>query len=493
MPAVDRERPAAGGLKGEVSIAGSADRVFRLIRDRGIQFVDLKLTDLPGSWQHISRPISAFDEDAFIDGLGFDGSSIRGFQKINESDMLLMPDPETAFVDPAARIPTLSLVCDVADPMTRQPYERDPRGVARKAEAYLKASGIADRAFFGPEIEFFLFSDVRYGSAVNGSFYSIDSGEGIWNTGREEPGGNLAYKIRHKEGYFPVPPSDSLMDVRNEIVLKLMEAGIPIEIHHHEVATAGQCEIDMRFDTLLQMGDNCMKYKHVIRNVAKGLGLTAVFMPKPMYGDNGSGMHVHQSLWKGDQPLFYEAGKYAGLSDMARHYIGGLIAHAPALLAFCAPSTNSYKRLVPGFEAPVNLVYSQRNRSACVRIPMYSENPKAKRIEFRCPDPAANPYLAFAALLMAGLDGIKRGIEPPAPVDADLYELPQAELAKIKTVPGSLEEALHALEADHEFLLDGRVFTTGLLDTYVQYKMTREVQPVNMRPHPHEFFLYCDI
>lgn len=469
------------------------DRVFGLIQDKGIQFIDLKLVDLPGMWQHITRPVSACDVEAFEEGLGFDGSSIRGFQKINESDMLLLPDAETAFIDPAAKIPTLSLICDIMDPMTRKPYARDPRGVARKAEAYLQSTGLADQAFFGPEIEFFLFSDLRYGAGVNGSFYSVDSPEGIWNSGREEAGGNLGYKIRHKEGYFPVPPSDSLLDVRNEIVLKLMEAGIPIEIHHHEVATAGQCEIDMRFGTLLQMGDNCMKYKHVIRNVAKGFGLTAVFMPKPMYGDNGSGMHVHQSLWKDGRPLFHEAGNYAGLSDMARHYIGGLIAHAPALLAFCAPSTNSYKRLVPGFEAPVNLVYSRANRSACVRIPMYSDSPKAKRIEFRCPDPAANPYLAFAALLMAGLDGVKRGIEPPAPVDADLYEMSKAELAKIKTVPGSLSEALQALEHDNEFLLEGGVFTSGLIETYVDYKMTREVQPVNMRPHPYEFFLYSDI
>jgi len=444
-------------------------------------------------WQHISRPVSAFDEDSFVSGLGFDGSSIRGFQKINESDMLLMPDPDTAFVDPAVKAPTLSLICDVADPMTQKPYDRDPRGVARKAEAYLQQSAVADQAFFGPEIEFFLFSDLRFGNSVHESFYAIDSPEGIWNSGRVEAGGNLGYKIRHKEGYFPVPPSDTLMDVRNEIVLKLMEAGIPIEIHHHEVATAGQCEIDMHFGTLLQMADSCMKYKHIIRNVAKGFGLTAVFMPKPMYGDNGSGMHVHQSLWKDGRPLFHDGAKYAGLSDMARHYVGGLIAHAPALLAFCAPSTNSYKRLVPGFEAPVNLVYSQRNRSACVRIPMYSDNPKAKRIEFRCPDPAANPYLAFAALLMAGLDGIRRGIEPPAPVDADLYEMPKAELAKIKKVPGSLAEALHALERDQEFLLEGGVFTTGLVETYLEYKTTREVQPVNMRPHPYEFHLYADI
>jgi glutamine synthetase len=467
--------------------------VLRLIKEKGIQFVDLKLTDLPGMWQHMSRPVSAFDDDVFAEGFGFDGSSIRGFQKINESDMLLMPDASTAFVDPAAKAPTLSLTCDVYDPLTRKPYERDPRSIARKAEGYLRQSGLADTAYFGPEIEFFLFDDVRYAASVNESFYSIDSREGIWNTGRDEPGGNLGYKIRHKEGYFPVPPSDSLMDVRNEIVLALMEAGVAIEIHHHEVATAGQCEIDMRFDTLLSMADKCMKYKHIIRNVAHSHGLTAIFMPKPLYGDNGSGMHVHQSLWKDGKPLFYEKGKYAGLSDTARHYVGGLIAHAAALMAFCAPTTNSYKRLVPGFEAPVNLVYSQRNRSACVRIPMYSDNPKAKRIEFRCPDPSANPYLAFAALLMAGLDGVRRGIEPPAPVDEDLYELSKSELAKIKTVPGSLAESLNALEDDHAFLLEGGVFSASLIETYVDYKRTREVQPMNMRPHPYEFHLYSDI
>ena len=479
--------------RGAVPIAGGAEPVLQLIREKGIQFVDLKLTDLPGSWQHMTRPVSAFDEEIFSEGFGFDGSSIRGFQKINESDMLLMPDPSSAFVDPAAKAPTVSLTCDVYDPLTRTPYGRDPRVVARRAEAFLRETGLADTAYFGPEIEFFLFDDVRYGASTNGAFYSVDSREGIWNTGREEQGGNPGYKIRHKEGYFPVPPSDSLVDVRNEIVLRLMESGVPIEIHHHEVATGGQCEIDMRFNTLVTMADNCMKYKHIIRNVARQFGLTAIFMPKPLYGDNGSGMHVHQSLWKAGQPLFYERGKYAGLSDMARHYVGGLIAHAGALMAFCAPTTNSYKRLVPGFEAPVNLVYSQRNRSACVRIPMYSDNPKAKRIEFRCPDPSANPYLAFAALLMAGIDGMRREIEPPAPIDADLYDLPKDELAKIRTVPGSLGEALAGLEADHEFLLAGGVFSSQLIETYVDYKRTRELQPVTMRPHPYEFHLYSDI
>jgi glutamine synthetase len=467
--------------------------VLRLIRDKGIQFVDLKFVDLPGMWQHMTIPAAVFGAGDFEDGVGFDGSSIRGFQKINESDMLLKPDPATAFVDPACRLPTLSLICDVQDPVTGAAYPRDPRGLARRAEAFLQASGIADQAFFGPEIEFFLFKDVRYDNSVHGCFYTVDSPEAIWNSGRSEEGGNPGYKIRHKEGYFPVPPSDTLVDVRGEIVLRLMDAGVPVELHHHEVATAGQCEIDMRFGTLLQMADHCLLYKHIVRNTARSLGLTANFMPKPLYGDNGSGMHVHQSLWKGGKPLFYEAGAYAGLSQLARHYIGGLIAHAPAVLAFAAPTTNSYKRLVPGFEAPVNLVYSQRNRSACVRIPMYSENPKAKRLEFRCPDASANPYLAFAAMLMAGLDGIRRGLEPPAPVDADLYELPKSELAKIRTVPGSLEESLQALEADHAFLLEGGVFTPGLIETYVEYKRTREVQPISMRPHPYEFHLYADI
>jgi glutamine synthetase len=478
---------------GAVSIAADVGALLQSVKERGIQFVDLKFTDLPGMWQHLSLPAAVLSEDDFRDGIGFDGSSIRGFQKINESDMLLVPDPGTAFVDPACRVPTLSLICDVRDPVTGDSYERDPRGVAQRAEEYLRRSGIADTAYFGPEIEFFLFSDVRYDNGVSGCFYSVDSPEAIWNSGRQEQGGNLGYKIRHKEGYFPVPPSDTLVDVRHEIVLKMIECGIPVEVHHHEVATAGQCEIDMRFGTLLQMADNSMKYKHVTRNVARSFGLTALFMPKPIYGDNGSGMHVHQSLWQGGQPLFYERGAYAGLSSLARHYIGGLIAHAGAILAFAAPTTNSYKRLVPGFEAPVNLVYSQRNRSACVRIPMYSDNPKAKRIEFRCPDPSANPYLAYAAMLMAGLDGVRRGLEPPAPIDEDLYELPAHEMAKIRTVPGSLGESLAALEADHGFLLEGGVFSESLIQTYIAFKRARELQPVSMRPHPYEFHLYADI
>lgn len=464
-----------------------------MIKEKGIQFVDLKFTDLPGMWQHMSIPAAVFGADEFTAGIGFDGSSIRGFQKINESDMLLRPDPTTAFVDEGCKLPTLSMICDIYDPLSGEPYLRDPRAVARKAEAFLESSGVADQAFFGPEIEFFLFSDVRYENSQQGSFYTVDSPEAAWNTGRSEAGGNLGYKLRNKEGYFPVPPSDSLMDVRGQIVLALMAAGIPIELHHHEVATAGQCEIDMRYSTLLAMADACMKYKYIVRMTARACGLTANFMPKPLYGDNGSGMHVHQSLWKGGRPLFHDAAGYAGLSATARHYVGGLIAHAASVLAFAAPTTNSYKRLVPGFEAPVNLVYSQRNRSVCVRIPMYSDHPKAKRIEFRCPDPAANPYLAFAAMLMAGLDGVRKGTEPPAPVDADIYELPKAELAKIRTVPGSLADALAALEEDHEYLLAGGVFSRGLIETYMDYKREREVQPVAMRPHPYEFQLYADI
>lgn len=478
--------------KGAVLIA-DASGVMQMIKDHGAKFVDVKFTDVPGSWQHFTVPADAFSEDAFEEGLGFDGSSIRGFQEINESDMLLFPDPKTAFIDPACAVPTLSLICNVVDPSSGKPYDRDPRYVAAKVEAHVRQMGIADQVFVGPEIEFFLFSDIRYGNASNGAFYEVDSPEAVWNTGRQETPGNLGYKIRHKEGYFPPPPADTLQDVRSEMVLRLKDVGIAVETHHHEVATAGQCEIDMRFGTLTTMADQSMLYKHVIRNVARKAGLAAIFMPKPLFGDNGSGMHVHQSLWKDGRPLFFDTKGYGGLSDLARHYVGGIIAHAPAVLAFAAPTTNSYKRLVPGFEAPVNLVYSKRNRSACVRIPMYSDNPKAKRIEFRCPDPSANPYLAFAAMVMAGLDGIRRGTEPPAPVDANIYELPAEELAKIATVPGSLGESLNALKADHGFLLEGGVFSEGLVQTYIKYKTDRELLPVSMRPHPYEFLLYGDV
>lgn len=456
-----------------------------------VQMVDLRFTDMPGTWQHFSIPVRQLDADLFTEGIGFDGSSIRGFKEIHESDMLLILDPGTAFIDPALEVPTLVIVCDVYDPLTRQPYSRDPRYVARKAEAYLKQTGIAQTSFWGPEAEFFLFNDVRYGGGVNSSFYYVDSVEGWWQSG-EDLKPNLGAQIAPKRGYFPVPPTDTQQDVRSRIVLALETAGVDVEVHHHEVATAGQAEIDMRFDTLLKMADNVMVYKYIVKNVARQNGLTATFMPKPLFGDNGSGMHVHQSLWDGSTNMFYDPSGYASLSYMAKYYIGGLLKHAPALLAIVAPTTNSYRRLVPGFEAPVNLAYSQRNRSAICRIPVYSKSPKAKRIEFRAPDPSANPYLTFAALLMAGLDGIQNRIDPGDPADKDLYELPPAEAKLIKQVPGSLEAVLKALEADHEFLLKGDVFTTDFLNAYIAYKYENEVDPIRMRPHPHEYTLYFD-
>ncbi|HEY0601650.1 MAG TPA: type I glutamate--ammonia ligase [Herpetosiphonaceae bacterium] len=468
-----------------------AKGVLQMIRDQGIQMVDVKFTDMPGTWQHFSLPAAMLSEDDFIEGLGFDGSSIRGFQVINESDMLVFPDPRTAIVDPACKVPTLSMVCDIRDPLTGQPYSRDPRYVAKKAEKYLHESGIADTAYFGPEAEFFLFSDIRFDQTANSAYYYIDSDEAAWNTGRNS-GPNHGYRPRHKEGYFPVPPTDALQDVRSQIVLKMIEAGIDVEVHHHEVATAGQCEIDMRFKPLVEMADQVMLYKYIVKTTARELGYTATFMPKPIFGDNGSGMHTHQSLWKNGDPLFFDESKYALLSDMARHYIGGILAHAPALLAICAPTTNSYRRLVPGFEAPINLVYSQRNRSAAVRIPTYSSSPKARRIEFRAPDPTCNPYLAFSAMLMAGLDGVKRRIEPPAPMDEDIYELSAAEKAHVKGTPASLSEALIALEEDHAFLLEGGVFTEDLIATYIDYKQSKEAVQLALRPHPYEFFMYYD-
>ncbi|HEY0736893.1 MAG TPA: type I glutamate--ammonia ligase [Herpetosiphonaceae bacterium] len=468
-----------------------AKGVLQMIRDQGIQMVDVKFTDMPGTWQHFSLPAAMLSEDDFMEGLGFDGSSIRGFQVINESDMLVFPDPRTAIVDPACKVPTLSMVCDIRDPLTGQPYSRDPRYVAKKAEKYLHESGIADTAYFGPEAEFFLFSDIRFDQTANSAYYYIDSDEAAWNTGKNS-GPNHGYRPRHKEGYFPVPPTDALQDVRSQIVLKMIEAGIDVEVHHHEVATAGQCEIDMRFKPLVEMADQVMLYKYIVKTTARELGYTATFMPKPIFGDNGSGMHTHQSLWKNGDPLFFDESKYALLSDMARHYIGGILAHAPALLAICAPTTNSYRRLVPGFEAPINLVYSQRNRSAAVRIPTYSSSPKARRIEFRAPDPTCNPYLAFSAMLMAGLDGVKRQIEPPAPMDEDIYELSAAEKAHVKGTPASLSEALIALEEDHAFLLEGGVFTEDLIATYIDYKQSREAVQLALRPHPYEFFMYYD-
>jgi len=473
------------------SKAGEVSRVLDLVRDRKIQVVDVKFCDLPGTWQHFSIPASALDEDVFREGLGFDGSSIRGFQAINESDMLLLPDPASAFVDPVLQVPTLSLTCDIYDPITLEPYSRDPRFIGFKAEEYLKTTGIATTSYWGPEAEFFIFNSVRFDQNAHEAYYHIDSEEGIWNSGRNGTP-NLGHRPRHKEGYFPVPPVDRLQDVRSKIMLAMIEAGIPIEVQHHEVGTAGQAEIDMRFGTLVQTADRLMTYKYVVKNVCHNHGLTATFMPKPLFGDNGSGMHVHQSLWKGDTPLFFDENGYALISEMARHYIGGLIAHAPALLALCAPTTNSYRRLVPGFEAPVNLMYSARNRSAICRIPMYSSNPKTKRVEFRAPDPSANPYLAFAAMLMAGLDGVQRKIEPPAPIDEDLYELHDERKASIKMVPGSLAESLTALENDQEFLLKGDVFTPDVLETWISMKRTKDVAPMDLRPHPYEFFLYYD-
>jgi len=465
--------------------------VIEFAREQGVKFVDYKFVDLVGTWQHFSTPISELEESVFEDGLGFDGSSIRGFQKIHESDMLLMPDPTTAIVDPVCKVPTLSILGNIKDPITGEMYTRDPRYVAQKAEKYLIASGIATTSYWGPEAEFFLFNDIRFDQNSHSGYYFVDAEEGIWNSGSNGKA-NLGYRPRTKEGYFPVPPLDRLQDVRSEMVLKMIESGIDVELHHHEVATAGQAEIDMRFDTLTRMGDKTLLYKYIVRNVAIEHGLTATFMPKPLFGDNGSGMHVHQSLWKDGSPLFFDANGYAKLSDTARWYVGGLLKHAPALLAFAAPTTNSYRRLVPGFEAPVNLMYSQRNRSAAVRIPMYSNSPKAKRIEFRCPDPTCNPYLAFSALLMAGLDGVVNKIEPQTPIDRDLYELEPEEAAKIKSTPGSLAEVLNSLEADHEFLLRGDVFTKDLIANYIAYKREREVDPMALRPHPYEFFLYYD-
>ena len=465
--------------------------VRKLAKDAGISIVDLKFVDLPGVWQHFSIPVENLEDDLFSEGIGFDGSSIRGFQMIQESDMLLIADPETAWVDPVLQVPTLSLVSNVLDPVTRQPYSRDPRYVAQKAENYLKSTGIADTSYWGPELEFYIFDDVRYDQTANCGYYYIDSAEGIWNSGRQE-NPNLGYKLRHKEGYFPVPPADALQDIRSEIILKMKQIGIPVEVHHHEVGTAGQGEIDMKFDTLTKMADNVMGYKYIIRNVSAKHRKTATFMPKPLFGDNGSGMHTHQSLWKDGKPLF-AGDQYAGLSQMALWYLGGLLKHAAALLAFCAPTTNSYRRLVPGYEAPVNLAYSRRNRSAACRIPMYSVNPKTKRVEFRPPDPSCNPYLAFAAQLLAGLDGIQNRIDPGEPIDKDLYDLEPEEAEKIQSTPGSLGEVLDALEKDHGWLVAGDVFTTDVIETWIRYKRERELAPVNLRPVPYEFYLYYDL
>ena len=470
----------------------NAAEVVKLAADQQVEIVDLRFCDLPGLMQHFSMPIHELTEEGIRDGYGFDGSSIRGFQEIHESDMILLPDTSTAVIDPFREHKTLNLNCFVHDPVTREPYTRDPRHIARKAEAYLKSTGIADTTYFGPEAEFFIFDDVRFSQDAHSAFYSVDSTEGIWNSGKDE-GPNLGYKPRHKQGYFPVPPMDHFQDLRSQMILTMEKVGIDIEVQHHEVGTAGQAEIDMRFDTLLRMADKLILYKYIVKSVALGAGYTATFMPKPLFQDNGSGMHVHQSLWQGSDPLFYEEGAYGGLSDVGRWYIGGLLAHARSILAFAAPTTNSYKRLVPGYEAPVNLVYSQRNRSAACRIPLYSPSPKAKRIEFRCPDPSSNPYLAFSAMLMAGLDGVANKIEPPNPVDQDLYELAPQELAKIAQVPSSLDEALNALETDQAYLVEGNVFTDDLIETWIEYKRLNEIDEVRLRPHPWEFMLYYDI
>lgn len=470
-------------------MAKTVSEVLALAKD--VKMIDIRFTDLPGQWQHFTVPAHRLTAELFEEGIPFDGSSIRGFQEIHESDMLLKPDPDTAFIDPVATISTLVITCDVYDPITLQPYQRDPRYVARKAEAYLKQTGIAETVFFGPEAEFFIFDNVRYSNNTFESFYYIDSAEGWWNSGRAD-GPNYGGQILPKRGYFPVPPTDTLQDVRSQIVMALEEAGVRMELHHHEVATAGQTELGMRFDTLTRTADNLLLYKYMAKNVARKNGKTVTFMPKPLFGDNGSGMHVHSSLWKGNTNVFYDAAGYAGLSDTAKYYIGGLLKHAPALLALTSPTTNSFRRLVPGFEAPVNLAYSQRNRSAICRIPV-TKSSKAKRVEFRAPDPSSNPYLCFAAILMAGLDGIQNRIDPGEPQDKDLYELPAEEKKLIKQVPGSLSDVLAALEADHDFLLKGDVFTSDLLEAYISYKKLNELDPVRLRPTPYEFSLYFDI
>jgi glutamine synthetase len=476
-------------------MAMTPGQALRLAQEHGARMVDLKFTDVFGMWQHFSVPLRSFDESVFKEGIGFDGSSIRGFQEINESDMLLIPDASTAVMDPFTADPTLSLVCDVTQPgVARTPYTRDPRYVARKAEAHLKKSGIADTAYFGPEAEFFVFEDVKFRSSQNEQWAVVDSDEGHWNSGRNGSA-NLGHRMRPKEGYFPVAPNDTLQDLRTRMVLTMEDCGIDVEAQHHEVGAGGQCEIDMRFDSLLRMADKVLMYKYIVKNVGRAAGKTVTFMPKPIFGDNGSGMHVHMSLWKDEKPLFADAAGYAGISEMARFFIGGLLTHAPAILALAAPTTNSYRRLVPGYEAPVNLAFSQRNRSAAVRIPMYSDSPKAKRVEFRPPDPTCNPYLTFSALLMAGLDGIRREILPEkhgfGPIDCNIYEMPAEEKRDIKSVPGSLDDALTALEGDHEFLLEDDVFTSDLLEKYIEIKRAQAAE-VRLRPAPLEFALYYD-
>ena len=480
-------------IKKEPSRTVKTEFVESLKRDlERVKFVDFKFTDMPGLWQHFTVPITELNESAISTGFGFDGSSIRGFKDIHESDMLLVPDLKTGFTDPFSDS-TVSIIGNVKDPETGEMFTRDPRYIAQKAESYLKETGIADVAYYGPELEFFIFDSIRYDQKENFGYYYIDSSEGSWNTGTENGSPNLGYKPKFKEGYFPVPPTDSLQNIRNEIVETMVKSGIGVECHHHEVATAGQCEIDMGYSSLVRMADQTMMYKYIIKNIARKHGKTATFMPKPLFNDNGSGMHVHQSLWKQGKNLFYDKEGYALLSDTAKYYIGGLLEHAPALCALIAPTTNSYKRLVPGFEAPVNLVYSKRNRSAAVRIPIYHTSDKAKRVEFRTPDPSSNVYLAFAAMLMAGLDGIKRKVDPGEPLDKDIYNLTKEEATAIKSVPSSLGESLNALEEGHKFLLAGNVFTQDMIDTWIDYKRTKEVDPVRLRPHPWEYHLYFDI
>ena len=465
---------------------------IKLAHDKNIQIVDMKFTDVPGTFQHFSVPLSQLKENSFEEGHGFDGSSIRGFQQIHESDMMLVPDASSAVVDSVLRVPTLSFICDVRDPITQGPYSRDPRYVAKKAEEHLKSTEIGDISYWGPELEHFIFDDVRFDQNEHSGYYFVDSEEGIWNSGLANGKPNLGHRPRYKQGYFPTPPVDSLQDIRSEIALKMIEYGIDVEVHHHEVGTAGQGEFDMRYQSLTRMADQVMLQKYIVKNVAHSHGKTATFMPKPLFGDNGSGMHTHQSIWSNGTNLFFDSKGYALMSELGLYYIGGLLKHSPALLAFCAPTTNSYRRLVPGFEAPVNLVYSQRNRSACARIPVYTTSPEAKRVEYRPPDPTCNPYLAFAAMLMAGIDGIVNKIHPGDPLDVDLYELTPEQAANVQQVPGSLGEVLDALEEDHDFLMKGDVFTQDLLETWLDYKRTRELDEVRLRPHPFEFHLYYD-
>ena len=473
----------------------SADDLLAYVKDEGVETIDIRFCDLPGVMQHFTVPASSFGPEVFEDGLAFDGSSIRGFQKIHESDMALLPDPTTAFIDPFRRSKTLAVTFFVHDPLTKEPYSRDPRNIARKAEAHLRSSGIGDTAFFAPEAEFYIFDSVRFDTTANAGYYYIDSEAGAWNSGLEadtEGRPNRGYKVKYKGGYFPVPPVDHFADLRDDMVRNLIDVGLEVERAHHEVGTAGQAEINYKFNTMLAAADEVMKFKYIIKNTAWAAGKTVTFMPKPIFGDNGSGMHIHQSLWNDGVPLFYDESGYGQLSDTARYYIGGLLHHAPSLLAFTNPTANSYHRLVPGFEAPVNLVYSARNRSACIRIPLTGSNPKAKRIEFRCPDPSSNPYLAFSACLLAGLDGIQNRIEPPAPVDKDLYELPPDEHAEINQVPGTLTDVLDRLEADHDYLLAGDVFTPDLIETWIDMKRA-DVDALRLRPHPHEFEMYFDM